>query len=307
MCGVFSWPIGWGHSETIAEALYFGIFGDVSSGPSRDTQVATVSSIRGRRASADDTYCLSRNLAQFGARRAGTGPNRDAVHGRRCEDCQRRWIGTILQLASVTRRAEPQFKIHVNHAKSRRNTVSNLGIFNGFRYRGADHKAAARAALAWTIDRKRRFVCKHQAFCQGTVLRKRLTGRGQADLPVVRQRLEIERALVAKRRIQARGIHPGRGSNAAKGSAGVAGSPEGVRRALQGSPRIIGARPATARYSGFDCFSCHVAKHPGFGDSYHICMERYKKTDQHLARCVEFPYLYDPLQNLMQTGAFDGA
>jgi hypothetical protein len=79
------------------------------------------------------------------------------VHCGGCEDRKRRGIGIVLQLASLTCSAEARFKIGVDRTESRRETVPDLRIFDGFGYRGPDHKAAARAAVTpknkWTTPR----------------------------------------------------------------------------------------------------------------------------------------------------------
>ena len=101
----------------------------------------------------------------------------------------------VLQLASLTCSAEARFKIGVDRTESRRETVPDLRIFDGFGYRGPDHKAAARAAVTRKINGQRRFVSKHQRFVQGPVVGESLARRGQADLPITRERLSrhIER------------------------------------------------------------------------------------------------------------------
>jgi hypothetical protein len=100
-------------------------------------------------------------------------------------------------------RAETDFKIGVNHAQSRRDTVPDRSIFDSFGYRGPHHKAAPPTSSTRKIDRQRRIKGKHQAFGHGTVLGESLTRRGQADLPITRERLEIDRVLVTECRIEA--------------------------------------------------------------------------------------------------------
>jgi hypothetical protein len=91
-------------------------------------------------------------LAQFGTGGAGAGADGYGVHCGGCEDRKRRGIGIVLQLASLTCSAEARFKIGVDRTESRCETVPDLRIFDGFGYRGPDHKAAVRAAITRKIN-----------------------------------------------------------------------------------------------------------------------------------------------------------
>src|ERR1700721_2310791 len=227
-------------------------------------------------ASTDYTHRLPGKLPQFGAAGAGAGADCNTVHCGRCEERKRRRIRIVLQLAVLTCRSETSFKIGVNHMQSRRDTVPDRNIFAGFGYRGPDHKAAARAYLTRQIHGQRRVVGKHQASAEGAVLRESLARCGQACLPIMRERLEIERVLVTECRIEARRIHACRSSNAVEGSTGVAGLQEGLRCPLECGLCVIGRRGPPTRWSGFAFFSCHIAKYLVAACSHHICMNRYK-------------------------------
>src|SRR3954447_17493410 len=107
------------------------------------------------------------------------------------------------------------------------------------------------------------------------VPRESLTSRGKADLPIARERLKIERVLVAEHRVEARRIHPGCGSDLVQGGTGIARPPERLRCPLQGGLCVVGRWPSPARRARFALFPCHIVRTPVALFHTYICMDRY--------------------------------
>src|SRR3954463_15510653 len=123
------------------------------------------------------------------------------------------------------------------------------------------------------------------------VPRESLTSRGKADLPIARERLEIERVLVAEHRVEARRTHPRRGSDLVQGGTGIARPPECFRRPLQGRLRVVGRWPSPARRARFALFPCHIVRIPVATFHTYICMDRYKNQGRALDHHVGAQYL----------------
>ena len=160
---------------------------------------------------------------------------------------ERRRIGIILQLAPLLRQSETRFEVGVEHAKSFREGVSDLGIFERLGDRGSDHEAAAGQAVARKVNRELTVIGPHEGLAQGlAAVRQGLVHHAEAEPPITFERLEVELVLVPERRIEARSVHSGRGADLVERGAGIATLPEPVRCALQGGLRVVGAWPTEA-------------------------------------------------------------
>ena len=154
--------------------------------------------------SADHIHRLSGNLPQFGTGSAGTGADGDGVHRGGCEDRKRRGIGIVASVRLLScasgnalrnRRRSREVLPQHSCGSPASSTVSVTAV---------PITKQPRASFARKIDRQRRVVGKHQRFVQGVVPCESLARRGEADVPIMRERLEIERVLVAEGRIEAR-------------------------------------------------------------------------------------------------------
>src|SRR4029079_14834738 len=99
-------------------------------------------------------------------------------------------------------------------------------LLQRFGCRRADGKAATAACTAWEIEVESLLVDSDQRFRQRALGAKGVAHQAAAERPVLVESLEIERALVAECRIEARPIHAGRRAQIIERCSGISALPE---------------------------------------------------------------------------------
>src|SRR2546421_2461033 len=125
---------------------------------------------------------------------------------------------------------------------------------------GADRVAPARTIFE--IEFERLVIKSLEQNAQWRIVRERGTRKRAGLVAIVLERLEIEVALVANRRVEARPVHSGRGREVVKRCARIACFPETLGRARERDLRVIGAWPPPPLRLRLRCFLYHFANNP---------------------------------------------
>src|SRR5262245_7633592 len=153
-------------------------------------------------------------------------------------------IRAATQLAPVLGKPDSRLERLVDLAKPPRQRRPNFRIADRFRRRRADGEAPSRTGSSRQVARQSQAIDPLKRLAQRPVIGKRLRHGGTTELPVMRERAEIEIMLVAERPVEARSIHAGRLAQVIERGSGIAGLPEAFDGARERDVGIVGPRPS---------------------------------------------------------------